>query len=114
MEQQKIIAIAGRNGSGKTQYVDQLRKQLSSSRVRYIAFCDTYGTATDRAYYLQQRWNQHDIDKETPYVGELLEKAYTLTGEDTAERRKLQQDLYALFSFSLSLTNTLYLLAVVS
>ena len=99
MEQQKIIAIAGRNGSGKTQYVDQLRKQLSSSRVRYIAFCDTYGTATDRAYYLQQRWNQHDIDKETPYVGELLEKAYTLTGEDTAERRKLQQDLYALFQF---------------
>lgn len=99
MEQQKIIAIVGRNGSGKTKYVDQLRKQLSSSRVRYIAFCDTYGTATDRAYYLQQRWNQHDIDNETPYVGELLQKAYTLTGEDTAERRKFQQDLYTLFQF---------------
>lgn len=99
MEQQKIIAIVGNNGSGKTLYVDQLRKRLSSSRVRYIAFCDTYGTSTDRAYYLQLRWNQHDIDKETPYVGDMLEKAYELTGEDTAERRKLQQDLYALFQF---------------
>ena len=99
MEQQKIIAIVGRNGSGKTQYVDQLRKQLSSARVRYIAFCDTYGTATDRAYYLQLRWNQHDIDKETPCVGELIQHTFALTGDDTPERRQLLQDLYNTFQF---------------
>jgi molybdate transport system ATP-binding protein len=30
-------------------------------------------------------------------VGELLQRAYLLTGEDTAERRELQQHLYSLF-----------------
>lgn len=99
MESQKIIAIVGRNGSGKTKYVDQLRKDLSSSKVRYIAFCDTYGTATDRAYYLQLRWNQHDIDKETPCVGELIQRAYDMLGDDTPERQQLLQDLYKLFEF---------------
>lgn len=99
MESKKIIAIVGSNGSGKTKYVDQLRKALSSSKVRYIAFCDTYGTATDRAYYLQLRWNQHDIDKETPCVGELIQHAYNLMGDDTPERRQLLQDLYHLFQF---------------
>lgn len=99
MESKKIIAIVGRNGSGKTKYVDQLRKDLSSSKVRYIAFCDTYGTATDRAYYLQLRWNQHDIDKETPCVGQLIQHAYDMMGDDTPDRRQLLQDLYKLFQF---------------
>ena len=99
MESQKIIAIVGSNGSGKTKYVDQLRKDLSSSKVRYIAFCDTYGTATDRAYYLQLRWNQHDIDKETPCVGEMIQRAYDMLGDDTPERRQLLQDLISLFEF---------------
>ena len=58
----KISAIAGRNGSGKTLYVDQLRKQLASDKVRYIAFTDSYGVNVDGQYYLQLRWNQHDID----------------------------------------------------
>ena len=93
----KISAIAGRNGSGKTLYVDQLRKQLASDKVRYIAFTDSYGVNVDGQYYLQLRWNQHDIDHETPTVGELLQRAYLLTGEDTAERRELQQHLYSLF-----------------
>ena len=93
----KISAIAGRNGSGKTLYIDQLRKQLASDKVRYIAFTDSYGVNVDGQYYLQLRWNQHDIDHETPTVGELLHRAYLLTGEDTQERRKLQQHLYSLF-----------------
>ena len=93
----KISAIAGRNGSGKTLYVDQLRKQLASDKVRYIAFTDSYGVNVDGQYYLQLRWKQHDIDHETPTVGELLQRAYLLTGEDTAERRELQQHLYSLF-----------------
>ena len=94
---QKVTAIVGRNGSGKTLYIDQLRKQLASDRVRYIAFTDSYGVNVDGQYYLQLRWNQHDIDHETPTVGELLEKAYKLAGEDTEERRKLQAHLYKLF-----------------
>ena len=93
----KITAIAGRNGSGKTLYIDQLRKQLASDRVRYIAFTDSYGVNVDGQYYLQLRWNQHDIDHETPTVGELLQRAYLLAGEDTPERRRMQQQLYRLF-----------------
>ena len=93
----KITAIAGRNGSGKTLYIDQLRKQLASDKVRYIAFTDSYGVNVDGQYYLQLRWNQHDIDHETPTVGELLQNAYLLTGEDTAERRELQKHLYDIF-----------------
>ena len=93
----KITAIAGRNGSGKTQYVDQLRKQLASDKVRYIAFTDSYGVNVDGQYYLQLRWNQHDIDHETPTVGELLQRAYLLAGENTEERRHLRDQLYALF-----------------
>ncbi len=93
----KVTAIVGRNGSGKTRYIDQLRKTLASDRVRYIAFTDSYGVNVDGQYYLQLRWNQHDIDHETPTAGELLQKAFLLAGDDTAERRALQQHLYGLF-----------------
>ena len=94
---QKVIAVVGRNGSGKTQYIEMLRRKMASDRLRYIAFSDSYGPAVDKAYYLQLRWNQHDIDPETPNVGELLEKAYRLAGEDSEERRQLQRHLYDLF-----------------
>ena len=90
---QKITAIVGKNGSGKTLYVEALRKQMASDRLRYIAFSDSYGPAVDKTYYLQLRWNQHDIDPETPNVGELLERAYQLAGDDTPERRQLQKHL---------------------
>ena len=93
----KITAIYGPNGCGKTQYVERLRRQMASDRVRYVAFRDSYGVATDQAYYLQLRWNQHDIDPETPNVEELFEKAYHETGDDTPERRRWQQELYRLF-----------------
>jgi len=94
---QKVTAVVGRNGSGKTLYIDQLRKTLASDRVRYIAFTDSYGVNVDGQYYLQLRWNQHDIDHETPTVNELLQRSYLLTGEDTEERRKLKEHLYELF-----------------
>ena len=93
----KVTVIAGRNGSGKTLYIEQLRRQLASDRVRYIAFTDSYGVNVDGQYYLQLRWNQHDIDHETPTVGELLQRAYLLAGEDSEERRQMQQQLYSLF-----------------
>ena len=93
----KITAIVGRNGSGKTQYIDQLRKTLASDRVRYIAFSDSYGPNVDSQYYLQLRWNQHDIDHETPTVGELLQRAYLLAGDDTEERQRMKEQLYRMF-----------------
>ena len=91
--QAKTIAIVGRNASGKTRHAQQLRRMMATDSVRYMAFCDTYGTQTDRAYYLQQRWNQHDIDTETPTVGQSLERAYQLTGADTPERQALRRRL---------------------
>ena len=93
----KVTVIAGRNGSGKTLYIEQLRRKLASDSVRYIAFTDSYGVNVDGQYYLQLRWNQHDIDHETPTVGDLLQRAYLLAGEDTEERRQMQQQLYSLF-----------------
>lgn len=63
-----ITAIVGRNASGKTQYVEQMRRNIASDTLRYVTFRDSYGSIADGAYYLQQRWNQHDIDPETPMV----------------------------------------------
>lgn len=91
------IAIIGRNGAGKTMLVNMLtgahpcigdvlhydfspsQKPLAADNIKYISFRDSYGTA-DSSYYLQQRWNQHDIDPETPVVGELLEQQIILSG----------------------------------
>ena len=111
MEKQKVIAIVGRNGSGKTRYVDQLRKSWASDSVRYIAFDDAYGSATDKSYYLQLRWNQHDIDAETATVGQLLERAFLLTGSDTAERRAQCSDLLRLFHLDSFLDKYIILLS---
>ena len=98
MERQgKITVVYGPNGSGKTQYVEKMRRQMASDRVRYLAFSDAYGPATDKAYYLQLRWNQHDIDSETPCVGTLLERAYQQSGEDTPAHQQLRNHLYDLF-----------------
>ena len=94
----KITAIYGPNGCGKTQYVEKMRRQMASDTVRYVAFRDSYGAGTDQAYYLQLRWNQHDIDAETPTAAQLLEKAFRETGDDTPERRQWQQELYRLFA----------------
>ncbi len=95
-EQGRIIVIYGLNASGKTLMAERMRREMKSDSVRYVAFCDTYGTATDRSYYLQQRWNQHDIDEETPTVAQALERSFLLSGSDTPERRQLQQQLYSL------------------
>ena len=94
--QGRIIVIYGLNATGKTLMAERMRREMKSDSVRYVAFCDTYGTATDRSYYLQQRWNQHDIDEETPTVAQSLERSFLLSGPDTAERRQLQQHLYDL------------------
>lgn len=108
------IAIVGPNGGGKSMLVDIIigrhplvmtephydfapsTKPLAADNIKYITFRDSYGDI-DGQYFLQQRWNQHEIDEETPSVGAELEKAYHIAGKDTPERRKMQAHLYELF-----------------
>ncbi len=109
------IAIVGPNGGGKSMFVDMIvgrhpllmhdpdydfapsTKPMVSDNIKYITFRDTYGGDNDRTYFLQQRWNQLEIDENTPIVKDKLEEAYQMAGEDTPERRELQKHIYQLF-----------------
>ena len=110
LDEDEHIAIVGRNGGGKSMLVDMItgRHPVNPEMISYafdepykhlkhITFRDTYGGDNDRTYFLQQRWNQMEIDEETPTVGSKLEEAFLLAGEDTPERRAFQQHLYELF-----------------
>ncbi len=92
------VAIVGPNGAGKSRLTDIIAGKfpllgegvrydfspspltLASDNIRRITFRDAYGDAT-QTYYLQQRWNQHDIDPATPTVKMLLDAAW-----ETVER----------------------------
>ena len=110
LDEGEHLAIIGRNGSGKSMLVDMItgRHPLYPDMIRYafeepynnikhITFRDTYGGDNDRTYFLQQRWNQMEIDQETPTVGSKLEEAFLLAGEDTPKRREFQKHIYELF-----------------
>ena len=110
LEEGEHIAIIGRNGAGKSMFVDMITGRHPAfpgmvkyafdepyNNLKHISFRDTYGGDNDRTYFLQQRWNQMEIDEETPTVGSKLEEAFQLAGEDTAERRALQKHIYELF-----------------
>ncbi|MDD6364469.1 MAG: ATP-binding cassette domain-containing protein [Bacteroidales bacterium] len=91
VEKGEQIAVVGDNAAGKTRFVGILTGQYRlkdsvvhydfpsggspyvSDNVRYISFRDSYG-AFDASYYMQQRWNQMDIDPETPTVGQILDR----------------------------------------
>lgn len=121
------VAIVGPNGSGKSRLADMLMSRYPlmegeihydlgvfayarvSDNIRRLTFRDSYGDA-DHTYYLQQRWNQHDIDPETPTVGDLLGRAWasiekgcaiTMTPQEQQSARQrrteLRTKLYALF-----------------
>lgn len=109
------IAIVGDNAAGKSRLVEVITGhfplllnevhydfspsplKLVSENLRYITFRDSYGES-DGAYYLQQRWNQHDIDPETPKAGQLLDTYFSqidATLGDTlpeAERQQAQEE----------------------
>ena len=110
LDEGEHIAIVGRNGAGKSMFVDMITGRHPSfpgmvrysfdepyNNIRHITFRDTYGGDNDRTYFLQQRWNQMEIDEETPTVGSKLEEAYQLAGEDTPERQMLKQHIYEIF-----------------
>lgn len=123
------IAIVGANGCGKTMLVEMLvgrhpllgqdpvydfspsKRELAAENIKYITFRDCYGGDNDSTYYLQQRWNQHDIDEETPTVGELLEQEFLLTGKDMPERRAFQEHLYQLLGMDALLDKYIILLS---
>jgi len=92
-----ILPVTGPNASGKTQRMEQMRRRPTSERLRYIAFSDAYGPAIDGTYYLQQRWNQHDIDPEMPSVGDVLWRSFLATGPDCPQRRERLDTLCRLF-----------------
>ena len=112
------IAIVGPNGGGKSMLADILigrhplllhdpdydfrpsDRPLVSDNIKYITFRDCYGGDNDTTYYLQQRWNHHDIDESTPTAGQQLEEAFLLSGADTPERRTLQNRIYAMFGLN--------------
>lgn len=121
------IAIVGDNAAGKSRLVETINSHfpllmnevkydfrpspltMVSENIKYITFRDSYGDS-DGAYYYQQRWNQHDIDENTPTAGALLQQAYeyaeehvgnNLTAELRAEasqrRAALRDRLYEMF-----------------
>lgn len=122
------IAITGPNGGGKSMLVDMIigrhpllmqdpeydfapsTKPLAADNIKFITFKDNYGD-TDGQYFLQLRWNQQEIDKETPVVGDLLEVAFKSSGADTPERRQMQHDLYEMFNISHLLDKYIILLS---
>ena len=124
LDEGEHIAIVGRNGAGKSMLVDIITSRHPSypgmvnygfdapyDNIKHITFRDTYGGDNDRTYFLQQRWNQMEIDEETPTVGSKLEEAYQLAGEDTPERRALQQHIYSLFHLESLLDKYIILLS---
>lgn len=110
------IAIVGPNGGGKTMLVNIItgshpllmrdpeydfapsKQKRVSDNIKYITFRDAYGGDNDRTYYLQQRWNQTEIDDNTPTVKEKLGAAYAAAGEDSPERQAFREQLYDMFN----------------
>ena len=123
------IAFVGPNAGGKSLLVDMLTgahpllmqtveydfspktSRLAADNIKYITFRDTYGGDNDRTYYLQQRWNQTEIDESTPTCGALLEKAFLAAGDDTQERRSFQKHLYDIFNLHYLLDKYIILLS---
>lgn len=112
------IAIIGNNGSGKSMLVDILtgkhplqsgslaydfsssHKEYATENIKYIQFRDTYGGDNDKTYYLQQRWNQTEIDPSTATVRNVVNKAYSASNNNANdENQALRKHICELFDF---------------
>lgn len=123
------LAIVGPNGGGKTMLVNILTgshpllmrdpeydfspspSKSVSDNIKYITFRDAYGGDNDKAYYLQQRWNQTEIDDTTPTVAQKLDAAYQIAGEDNEQRRAFRDKLYDMFNMRVLLDKHIILLS---
>lgn len=123
------LAIVGPNGGGKTMLVNILTgshpllmrdpeydfspspSKSVSDNIKYITFRDAYGGDNDKAYYLQQRWNQTEIDDMTPTVAQKLDAAYQIAGEDNEQRRAFRDKLYDMFNMRVLLDKHIILLS---
>ena len=112
LDEGQHIAIVGPNAAGKSFLADMLtgrhplipfmpqynfspsKSLLAADNIKYITFRDSRTCGQNNPWL---RWNQTEIDNETPLVGDELEKAFLLTGEDSPQRRLLQKHLYDLF-----------------
>ena len=135
------IAIVGPNAGGKSRLVDIITGRypllmnevrydftpsplkMVSDNIKYISFRDSYGD-NDSSYYYQQRWNQHDIDENTPTAGQILEETflkvdqnnyYSLNDKEkeTAHIRRLtlKEKLYKMFHLETLLDKYIILLS---
>lgn len=120
------IAIIGNNGAGKSMLADIIsgrhpisgtgivynfapnKKELISDNIKYITFRDSYGDY-DNTYFLQQRWNQHEIDKETPTVRNVLDSSIMNDGQKTSN--ELRNHLYDIFDIEQMLDKYIILLS---
>ena len=100
------IVITGHNGAGKTMLTNIITgshpligngvaydfapstSTLVADNIKYISFRDAYGEAAGN-YYLQQRWNQAEIDSETPLTRDVLADAATLVHSAPERLRQL-------------------------
>lgn len=123
------LAILGRNGSGKTKLAEILagrhplfgdtlhydfrpsERTMASENIRYITFKDCYGASNDRTYYLQQRWNQQEIDAETPTVQDKLEAAFLGNSLDANRQREELRRVTGLFGLDRLLDKYIILLS---
>lgn len=135
------IAIVGPNAGGKSRLVDIITGRypllmnevrydftpsplkMVSDNIKYISFRDSYGD-NDSSYYYQQRWNQHDIDENTPTAGKILEETFLKVDQnnyyslnekekETAHIRRLtlKEKLYKMFHLETLLDKYIILLS---
>ena len=135
------IAIVGPNAGGKSRLVDIITGRypllmnevrydftpsplkMVSDNIKYISFRDSYGD-NDSSYYYQQRWNQHDIDENTPTAGQILEETFLKVDQnnyyslnekekETAHIRRLtlKKKLYKMFHLETLLDKYIILLS---
>lgn len=128
------IAIVGPNGGGKSMLVDIItgrhpllmtepsydfapsQKKLVSENIKYVTFRDSYGD-NDSTYYYQQRWNQQEINENTPKAGELLDEVFERfrkelpEGRDRDDYKAFRDELYALFDLHSLLDKYIILLS---
>ena len=135
------IAIVGPNAGGKSRLVDIITGRypllmnevrydftpsplkMVSDNIKYISFRDSYGDNDSSCYY-QQRWNQHDIDENTPTAGKILEETFLKVDQnnyyslnekekETAHIRRLtlKEKLYKMFHLETLLDKYIILLS---